>query len=771
MTEVFRFLELNDWLASGDRVSQDLFQTNVVQSPNTGKPWFSDSVGTQVGTPTQTMQDALAHFDITTVRFPGGETDAVFANGMMVNGALTQNVVNMLTYAQDHGITVNIVVPVDTPDGFTRADFLSQMSDFAAAVEQQFPGVVGSYELGNEYWGGRAAFDDSYEFDYGLNAGQVAAALASGMEVAGYDADIFLQASGNLRGAFGNRPDAANAEIQRGFEQTEGALDALDGIIRNNYWRDADLDGFENDTGLFAEDRGLEQTLQGSANAWDDWAGRELITMVGEYNINRNIAIGDEQIDIGIHGASYLLEHVENMIDAGVDQAFVWPLSHNTQNAYLFRDEEITTTTVHGLDIATNTTRIAMLDLMRQTLTDHELVTGAWSMSDVEGGADNDVELTLFEAADGPVGDGQGEQVVFLSSRSDETMTLQADLSAFVTQFDSVRIISIHYAETDGNLRDAIVTEVTPVQVGDGAVFELELRPYEVVQFVFDQAPPEEPAAVTIAPAPVELPPLPEPEPEPEAQPAPVPEAPQPVEMNRIWGTDSGERIVGTIGGDAIFGRGGNDRINGSQGNDLLRGGDGNDTLEGGRGSDTLYGDLGNDSLSGGVAADFLDGGFGRDTLNGGAGNDTLTGGHGQDVFVHANLDRGFDVILDFETGIDSLVFDDPAITGPEDLRLVPYLHDDVLSTLIRFVGEDGTIDKSMGGIVLRGVERPALEDLNASFAQGAADPAETAAPQAIPPGFEGLDELYPLLAVNVTPEPVEDEDEDGNDMLMMMVA
>ena len=754
MAEGLRFLDLTDWVASGDRVSSSLFQTNVVQSPNTGMPWFSDSVGTEIGTPTLAVQDALAHFGITTIRFPGGETKAVFADGMMIDGALPQNVVNILTYAQDNGITVNMVVPVDTPDGMTRAEFLGQMSDFAAAVEHAYPGVVGSYELGNEYWGGRTAFDDSLEFDYGLNAGQIAAALAAGMDAAGSDADIFLQAAGNLRGAYDNNVDMANAEIQRGFEVTDGALDSLGGIIRNNYWRDGDLDGFENDSGLFAEDRGLQQTLEGSANAWDDWAGRDLIRMVGEYNINRNIAIGDQQIDIGIHGASYLLEHVENMIDAGVDQAFVWPLSHNTQNAYLFRDEDLTTATVHGLDIATNTTRAAMLDLLRQTLTDHQLVTGDWTFSSEDGGADSDVELTLFEAADGPAGDGLGEQVVFLSSRSAEAMTLQADLSAFVTAFDTVRVISIHYAETDGNLRDAIVTEISPTRVGDDAVFELTLRPYEVVQFVFDQAPVEEPVDPDPVPEDLDL--------------FAPPEQPDPVEPTRFWGADTSEEISGTIGDDVIFARDGDDRVGGSHGNDLLRGGDGNDTLDGGRGADTIYGDLGNDRLSGGVAADRLDGGFGRDTLDGGPGNDTLSGGAGQDVFLHADADRGFDVILDFEVGIDSLVFDDPAIGGAENVRLIAYLHEDTPSTLIRFLDADGVIDRSLGGIVLRGVERPALEDLNPSFPKIQKDLPTNTEPQIIPPGFEGLEELHALLSPYPVQEPT-DDDPDAEEAFLLV--
>ena len=763
-----RFLDLSSWAGTGDQVSPSLFQTNVVQSANTGTPWFSDSIGTAIGTPTDGMQAALAHFDITTIRFPGGETDAVFSGGMMPGGVLGQNIVNILGHAQENGLGVNMVVPVDTPAGLTRADFLSQMEAFAKAVEQQFPGVVRGYELGNEYWGGRTAFDASLEFGYGLNAGQIAAALSSGMAAAGSDAGIFLQASGNLRGAYGNDADAANAEIQRGVDQTTGARDALDGIIRNNYWRDADLDGFENDTGPFAEDRGLAQTLEGGDHSWEDWAGRALLTRVGEYNINRNIAIGEQQIDIGIQGASYLLEHVENMVDAGVDEAFVWPLSHNTQNAYLFRDEDITTATAHGQVIATNTTRVAMLDLMRQTLTGHELVKADWTLSGGTSGTHSDVEVTLFEEADGALGDESGEQVVFLSSRSGTTIALQADLSAFVTDFDTMRAISVHYAETGGNLRDAVVTELFPTRIGAGAVFELDLRPYEVVQLVFDRT-------------------APEPEPEPEPEPAPEPDAvaapdvtggdqgagpagtpdaaPEPT---RIAGSDGADRIVGTTGEDAIFGRDGDDHIEASHGNDTVMGGNGNDRILGGRGADTLQGNLGHDHLSGGVGPDQLHGGYGHDTLDGGAGSDVLTGGKGADVFLHGDHGRGFDVILDFEIGIDSLVFDDPAIRGAADIRLLAYLHEDTPSTLIRFAGPDGSIDKSLGGIVLHGLARPALADLNPGFPHAEPSMPDPVSADPIPAGFEGLDLLYPLLSVPVTPEPVEDP-ETEDDLLLVL--
>ena len=57
---------------------------------------------------------------------------------------------------------------------------------------------------------------------------------------------------------------------------------------------------------------------------------------------------------------------------------------------------------------------------------------------------------------------------------------------------------------------------------------------------------------------------------------------------------------------------------------------------------------------------DFIRGGDGNDIIFGGSGNDTLHGGEGADQFVFlANSNSGKDYILDFEAGVDKVVFAD----------------------------------------------------------------------------------------------------------------
>ncbi|MEJ6484834.1 M10 family metallopeptidase C-terminal domain-containing protein [Nostoc punctiforme UO1] len=134
------------------------------------------------------------------------------------------------------------------------------------------------------------------------------------------------------------------------------------------------------------------------------------------------------------------------------------------------------------------------------------------------------------------------------------------------------------------------------------------------------------------------------------------------VEVNTSSLTFLGDTLINNLGSDVNYGTIRNDsltgnncanKIYGSLGNDLLKGRRGDDILEGGQGNDRLYGDEGNDKLHGGL---------GNDLLIGGTGNDVLVGGDGNDKFVFERCDsllKGeFDIIQDFQVGIDKILFD-----------------------------------------------------------------------------------------------------------------
>ena len=116
----------------------------------------------------------------------------------------------------------------------------------------------------------------------------------------------------------------------------------------------------------------------------------------------------------------------------------------------------------------------------------------------------------------------------------------------------------------------------------------------------------------------------------------------------------------------------------GGIGDDTLVGSLDDNALTGAGGNDSLSGDAGNDLLSGGLGADTLTGGDGSDVLTGGAGADLLTGGAGGDTFVFTQRDSlrtGFDVITDFQSGVDhidlSAIDADLATTGNQAFTFI----------------------------------------------------------------------------------------------------
>jgi serralysin len=102
------------------------------------------------------------------------------------------------------------------------------------------------------------------------------------------------------------------------------------------------------------------------------------------------------------------------------------------------------------------------------------------------------------------------------------------------------------------------------------------------------------------------------------------------------------------------------DTLIGNLGKDFIYGTIWNDNLKGTNGADKLYASLGNDSLYGYQGDDLLYGGDDNDILVGGSDDDILVGGDGNDKFVFNSSDslfrNDFDVIKDFEVGVDQIV-------------------------------------------------------------------------------------------------------------------
>ena len=159
-----------------------------------------------------------------------------------------------------------------------------------------------------------------------------------------------------------------------------------------------------------------------------------------------------------------------------------------------------------------------------------------------------------------------------------------------------------------------------------------------------------------------------------------------------IVGDDDDNDVTGTEGDDWIVSGNGNKTVNAGKGNDLIQvgwgdlGSEGTQVINAGSGNDEIYADGGTNTLNGESGNDCifventhnntLDGGAGNDwlavygnghTLKGGIGDDTLViysgndnevfGGEGRDIFAIGNEVSDNNVICDYETGIDAIMF------------------------------------------------------------------------------------------------------------------
>lgn len=106
------------------------------------------------------------------------------------------------------------------------------------------------------------------------------------------------------------------------------------------------------------------------------------------------------------------------------------------------------------------------------------------------------------------------------------------------------------------------------------------------------------------------------------------------VNIENVWGSESGEAIGGSAVANQLYGYGGNDTLGGAAGNDTLDGGLGDDSIGGGDGNDNQVGGDGNDTIFSGAGDDTAFGSNGNDSVQGGAGNDTVGGGEGADVLL-----------------------------------------------------------------------------------------------------------------------------------------
>ncbi|MBY6089327.1 type I secretion protein [Maritimibacter alkaliphilus] len=723
-------VEVTAATGSGYVISESFFGGNLVYSINTDD-----------GVPLDNFVNALEELNITHLRFPAGQGDSgdeyedgdKFLNVLEMNrGAdgdweLRAEVTDMLDWARENGAQVTLVLPTKN---YTIAEYEAlddEIARFAQAVMEDYGDVVEAFEIGNEYW------SSTGETEYGSKANVAAIALEDGMEAAGVDVDdqpsIIVQMATPNAGSdfhasvddrsYTDRVHLANETIIA--QLSAEARAAIDGVVEHYYYKDRSLE--------FSGKSGEVSFIDHDLAIWEEAFDKDLDFHVTEWNVKTT---DDEET--GLRSASVMVEQVQNLTELGADSAHVWPVQHNTPTDLAGSQTEEVVTDAQGRVISS--INGATFDLMASSLVGLELIETDLS---VEEGP---FELDAYQSED--------RTVVYVSSRSLESQTLELDLSELVPDFNSASAVRIgadfsasssdgaHYVPGEGfqeaewvlvngeryyiNEND-IRASLTDLNVADTTV-EVTLRPFEVIEITFDTA------GLDVTPAPDPDPGTdPDPDPDPgtdpeggdEGNPGTDPgdggEDPDPEAGDVITGTagaddlDGGalddtlsglagdDHLTGGRGNDRVLGDAGDDSLYGWGGDDYLKGGDGDDILAGNEGDDTLIGSGGEDELRGGDGADELNGQTGDDTLSGGAGADTLTGWSGKDRFVMAEGDLADgDVITDFEPGKDRLEIDLPGIDSLDDVTFATRA-----DGLVVTFGDHGSV-LLQGGLTLEAV-------------------------------------------------------------------
>ena len=410
----------------------------------------------------------------------------------------------------------------------------------------------------------------------------------------------------------------ANTDIIDQISTTNRAL--VDGVVHHYFYNKTHIDGNGVYDGAFVgglNDNSVEfRQIGKDTDIWNAATGfGDLELHITAWNVK-----SDNYDQLGLRGASVLLEQFEYMIANDVEAAQLWQVQGAKFSSLSGQEGE---------------TDLSFLGIVYQWMT--EFTTGATLLdSTLTGG---EIEVNAYQTAD--------TVVFFISSRSEEVQNVQIDFTGAVVNYAGITAMQLGVGTSDGQYvvdgttvtvadyadPDAVAA-VTNLGAGDVLAdgTNLVLNPYEVVVIEYQLG---------------------------------LNFSNGDAGNNTLNGGDFDDYISGWNGNDTIFGGNRNDVLFGNNGFDSLIGGAGDDYLNGGAAADQLGGWAGNDILEGKGGWDQLYGNAGDDILNGGEGNDRLAGGTGSDEFHFVGPNIGHDVIADLDLAEDTIHLQ---INGVDDI-------------------------------------------------------------------------------------------------------
>lgn len=637
-------------LAKGSVITAANFGINLVLGYERfgGQPWEKfDEIQSAVGS-----QD---------VRFPGGvESELLFdyANPdatvtIAPDGSVRQLIAPdaFLDYCAASGSRATFNLPVmQLLNGarYGARDFDAAKEDEVRAyvahlLEKAGPQGIATFELGNEY----EAYMTSAEY------GRVSSHLARIVDQeidryyaahpadAGFRPDVAVQVWGQSQGGTYSLSDLSNRNLIVMAEFSAEELAAVTAVTSHFYYDEGDNLGKPNYHIYSNIAASVGYSLAMMAD-WNTATGRSLDTVFSEWNVNLN-----DRANYGLQQIPVLLEMFSTFVAGGVDQMDFWSTMYHATSLANYRGE---------LQAAGTLFQVMSHDLIGMRATDVPV-------------ASDKFDIHAFA--------GHGQAVLFVSSLGDGALSLDLDLSRYLSHYTlaSARLMQVDLSRADGSFKG--LSGLQPWEEPDAPIlltlqsiadrlklghYLAELGAHETLVLVFDQAP-----TILGSPRP-----------------------------DRLHGAATNDRIDGLASADVLRGGAGDDSLFGGSGDDTLLGGDGHDRIWGGDGADMIRGHSGNDTLEGKMGCDLIQGGGGRDYLVGGNNSDTLFGGAGADAFVFRAGDFGTDLIGDFSRREhDFLVFDGAPVTAGDfrvEIRSVPGMGSDAADLLVHWGAKDQVI-------------------------------------------------------------------------------
>ena len=476
---------------------------------------------------------------------------------------------------------------------------------------------IAAFELGNEYWGS----GKMTAAEYGQLANTLAASLAKMFDkVLGTDRahpQILIQMGGPWDAQFktgiysdltwAEKVYQANHDIISHITDA-AAKSAITGLVEHYYYTDTDT--------IFTRDSQAMSYIDADVKQWSEagFGGCDLV--LTEWNVQ---SLNASQM--GLAGASVVIEQMEYMIRLGADAAFVWPVQ-GWETSLAGRNGAEPLLTPIG----------AAFQLMSESLVGTRLLS-----TDNEMGP---IEINTFIS--------EHKAIFFVMCRSESSQRVDLDVSNLVSGYTSLSGSKIGVRDGDDIHSPDVLAHVTNYsagQLGNSTSLHFSLGAFEVMRIEFYLI-----ESVSYS-------------------------GTRKSDMfiggkgsDSISGAGANDTLTGAAGADFIDGASGRDLLSGWGGSDKIYGGDHIDFIFGQQGDDRLYGGLGGDAINGGAGndvlfgqdnADKLVGGEGADKLFGGSANDTLSGGPDADQFVFSTTPytrSNCDKIVDFQTEVDEIV-------------------------------------------------------------------------------------------------------------------